>query len=70
VSSGVVSGLGAARSDTTRAAQSTMIAPTTHMPARLLPVRSARAPVAYGAAKPPRLPSELIRAIRRPRRRR
>ena len=37
--------------------------PTAHIPARLLPVRSDSAPVAYGAAKPPRLPNELISAI-------
>ena len=39
------------------------MAPTAHIPARLLPVRSDSAPVAYGAAKPPRLPSELIKPM-------
>ena len=56
-------GLGDARSTTTSAAHATMISPTAHMPARSLPVRSCSAPVAYGAANPPRLPSELIRPI-------
>ena len=34
-----------------------------YSPARASPVRSTRAPTAYGATNPPRLPSELIRAM-------
>ena len=55
-------GLGAARNATTTAADMTIMIPTAHIPARPVPVRSFNAPVAYGAANPPRFPTELIKA--------
>ena len=48
------------RNATTTAADMTIMIPTAHIPARPVPVRSFNAPVAYGAANPPRFPTELI----------
>jgi len=54
---------GVARSATTSTAAAIITVPTAHIPAFSDPVRSASAPVAYGATKPPRLPTELISPI-------
>lgn len=54
------SGTGVTRDASTTPAEITIINPTAHIPARAEPSASSSAPVTYGAANPPRLPTELI----------